>query len=1464
MKKHFILTIILFFIISNYFGQIVDPFTIRYQTINKGGLVFLANTSLTCNCAKNDQMPPGGDGKNNGSQMNFVDIDSDASTFMSSSDQLNLPDCSEILWAGLYWEGILNSTPANTANFADRNKVKLSANGSSYTTLTADELFDNTVGKVSYFCFKDITNIVQANPTNTRYNVANVVSETGDNTFGGWNIVVVYRNIYETMKNITVFDGLTNVSGGTSVNIALNGFLTPPTGAVNFELGVVAHDGDRADTGDQLEFNGAGTFVGISDALHPLNDAFNSTISNNGVLTPLRNPSYNNNLGHDANIYSPDNSTFNYIGNSATSASIRISTATDNVLTSVITSSIDIYVPDLRASVSFSDLNGGNVVPGDILEYSITAKNIGSDVSIGTILTDTLDSRLTYIPGSIQISSGPNSGLKTDLTDADQAEFVVGNNVIKARIGSGANGVIGGSVNNSPTGADSTVIKFRVQLTNDCAVWQCGSVLENKAFLVGTGQISGIPNGNNGASDLLDNDGCPSLESGVVNINVSACPAAEITFTDTLCLGETISLSYPNSAFLNFSWTGPNGFTSNISNPTIPNSELIHSGDYILEVSYNGQSCLLDNSVNIDVLPNPTIFLVDFQNDTCFQAGSGFIEVVGVGNGPFTYLWSTLETDTLIQNLIAGFYNVTATDEYGCDSPNNVYEITEPAVLTVSATITSNYNGEDISCFNASDGSANATVIGGIAPFNFSWFPSNQTTDIASDLVAGIHIVTLTDNSGCQAKDTVTLVQPDALLITGVVTDILCFGNNTGDVDATITGGTSPYSSEWSNNAILEDLTNVVAGTYTDTVTDVNGCKSIKTFVISQPTSSMTLSATSTEILCFGASTSDIDLTVLGGVLPYEYLWSSGEDVEDLTGKPAGTYTVNVTDDNDCSQSFSLTIDQPSQISINAVQVNPVCQNGSQGSLNITVSGGTPGYSFNWNTLEVTEDITGLFAGVYECIVTDNNNCTSIITRTLTDPDAVLITETHQDILCYGDATGSIDITPSNGTEPYTFIWSHNVFSEDVNGLIYGPYTVVVKDNDNCGGFMSFFIDQPDTLLYIVSSTVNDVLCFGGNTGEIDIEVAGGTTNYSYEWNNTLQIQDIDNLTVGTYSVLITDANGCELNHSENVQEPTVLNLTETHIDVLCFGTSTASIDITTTGGTSPYTYIWSNALETEDLINIPIGSYSLLVEDFNNCQDNITVVITEPSAALDITHTSNPVLCYDGNDGSVDITVIGGTSGYTYLWNTSQTDEDISALIADTFIVEVTDANGCKKIDTTIITQPDSPVSLISSANQICFGATNGEAKVVASGGVPTYTYLWSTSANDTLDILSNLLVGTYKVTVTDANGCQETISVSVEQPSELEGCVSLEMPNVFTPSSDGLNNFYIPAKAFNIKDYHILIINRWGELVYEGNEFIQGWDGNIKGKEASKGVYFWTVEFTDNYGESGKLQGNLMLVRE
>ncbi len=603
MKK--IILIFGFIIISaSSIAQVITPFTVRKTITQKGGILYLSNTSskATPDNVVQNEMPPAGTGYDNNFTNGYVDIDGDTSTFMSSSDKISIPNgdpsaysaCSEISWAGLYWGGAINS--ANT-NYAVRNQVKLKINTGSYVTLNADYLKDNAIGFKTYHCFKDITSFINPQGLSDTFTVANVVNDIGaKNLFGGWTIVIIYKDNTTTMKNLTVFDGLANVSSGTysTVDIPISGFQTPLSGPVNFQLGLVVYDGDRSLTGDQLMFKGASSFINLSDAIHNSTDMFNSTLSRNGVLTSQRNPNYNNTLGYDANIFNPNNSTKNYIGNNAISATIRQTTGGETFLTQVVTSAIDVYEPDLRSAVTVENIThpGAAVAsPGDLLEYTVSGLNIGSDPAVNTYITDKIEGNAAYVPNSIVVTYGPNSGAKTDAAGDDQAEYIASTKTIKVRIGTGANSFQGGQIDNSPTGIDHTLIKFRVQISSDCVYMYCDNVVDNSAHITGTGNISGNIFDNASNPGVFDSNGCAISGTTATPVNITGCAAPTVTVNSPICPGGNINLTATSSPSATYLWTGPNGFTSTSTSPTISNVSVANSGTYTANIYVTGTGC---------------------------------------------------------------------------------------------------------------------------------------------------------------------------------------------------------------------------------------------------------------------------------------------------------------------------------------------------------------------------------------------------------------------------------------------------------------------------------------------------------------------------------------------------------------------------------------------------------------------------------------------------------------------------------------------------------------------------------------------------------------------------------------------------------------------------------------------------------------------------------------------------------
>lgn len=673
-------------------AQVVEDFEIRYQAQQNGGIQFLANTTMYCGTgsactAAQQAMPITGwpQDNNNGHSMEYFDGDNDPDTWCSSSDSLALGPCAEVSFAGLYWAGRLGN--GFVPNAAMRDQVKIRASDTDpYIDVFAEQEIEFNASQVNnYCCYADITDWVSGNPVNARYTVANVIAREASSCWGGWVLVIVYEDALAPMRNLTLFDGLAMITGSGNnnvVDVPISGFLTPPLGPVDLQLGVVAFDGDRGEDGDQLGFNGTGAVEYISDATHELNNAFNSTHSTNGTMNPWRQPAFNNTLGHDANVFVPDNSNFEFLPNNATDASIRVTTGGESITVQVITSVIDVYEPDLRATVFIEDINGGVAEPGDILEYTVVGKNLGSDAATAVYITETLDLRTNFVTGSLEWISGPLTGTMTDAEGDDPGEFIAADDMVRVRVGIGADMNQGGTLQNDPLGLDSVAFKFQVQLTDDCLLLQCDGTLTGAANIYGAGDISGNAQTNDGASGLVDANGCPVEGVTVLDVQTGVCPPVLIEPTGTTCLGDDVTLTVPQftnnplaESLANYSWTGPEEFTGATASAFIANAALSNAGLYTLEVTFTGLECLLSSAAyTLDVhLPDPGFTPPPSQ---CLEDNSFAFTAEGAVYAGATYSWDFENAaPTSAEGLAAtgvnfgtgGWHEVSLTlDEIGC------------------------------------------------------------------------------------------------------------------------------------------------------------------------------------------------------------------------------------------------------------------------------------------------------------------------------------------------------------------------------------------------------------------------------------------------------------------------------------------------------------------------------------------------------------------------------------------------------------------------------------------------------------------------------------------------------------------------------------------------------------------------------------------------------------------------------
>ncbi|MFK7904519.1 MAG: SdrD B-like domain-containing protein, partial [Chitinophagales bacterium] len=683
-------------------------------------------------------------------------------------------------------------------------------------------------------------------------------------------------------------------------------------------------------------------------------------------------------------------------------------------------------------------------------------------------------------------------------------------------------------------------------------------------------------------------------------------------------------------------------------------------------------------------------------------------------------------------------------------------------------TLTASATGEDLACFGDSGGDIDLTIVGGTATYTYTW-SNGATTEDLSNLTAGTYIVTVVDANDCTATTEATINQPTtALTASAVFEESACAGGSDGFINLTVNGGTSDYGYVWSNGATAEDVSSVTAGTYTVTVIDANNCTTTTEITIDQDATGIAANATRENVSCFGGADGTIDLTVNGGTSDYSYAWSNGANTEDLNNLQSGTYTVTITDANDCTTTAEATISQPSTaLTANATGETLGCFGDSDGNIDLNVNGGTATYSYVWSNGGTSEDLSDLTAGTYTVTITDANDCTTTAEATISQPaEALTASATGEDLACFGDADGEIDLTVNGGTDGYSYIWSNGAISEDLSNLAGGTYKVTVTDANDCTTTAEATISQPTEAL-TASATGEDLACFGDADGSIDLTVNGGTAEYSYTWSNGITSEDLSNLTAGIYTVTVTDANDCTAIAEATIGQPIeALTANAVFEELDCVGGNDGFINLTVNGGTVAYDYEWSNGATNEDLSNLVAGTYTVTVTDANDCTTTSEITIDQSANALVANLVTEGLACFGGVDGNIDLTVNGGTTSYTYAWSNEATTKDLSNLTAGTYTVTITDANDCTTTASATISQPSEALTASATGETLgCFGDSNGSIDLTVNGGTTSYTYAWSNGA--TTEDLSNLTAGTYTVTITDANDCTTTASATITATS-------------------------------------------------------------------------------------------------
>ncbi len=935
----------------------------------------------------------------------------------------------------------------------------------------------------------------------------------------------------------------------------------------------------------------------------------------------------------------------------------------------------------------------------------------------------------------------------------------------------------------------------------------------------------------------LDRAGCTADFDFVVDYDNTISITADIV--DVICSDEetgAINLSTVGTGSgTTYSWSGPSGYT--FVDNTLENQSALPQGNYTvtIETTLDGQQCLASKTFTVTE-PDEITYNAYFEYTDCdpYQR-TLVVDNVSGGTGTYDYSWNgpafspaipTDPTNVLITQ--GGTYTITVSDV-------NLCEVSKDVVVPNEITI--DYDQTDVTCYNGYNGSINiSNIYGGSGSYSYSWTGPVTYTAITRNidhLRVGTYVLTITDNnenvggSYCSRSFTFTVTEPNEIEINPTVKDVSCFGRSDGQIEIGVLGGSGGYSYEWSpvvspNLSSNKNQYDLPADDYTITVTDDSLCTATITIPVLQDTK-IQLSAVVTDTQCDGTN-GEIDLTVSGGsgdVDKYEYDWSSldGSGLNttgiDQTGLSGGTFSVIVTDTLDgrsCIAQLSKTLTHELE-TVDEVVTPVTCSGNDDGSISFNVTGGTGNYSYQWSVvagsganplgLVVSEkNQSGLSEGQYQVVITDERadgticSITRVYEITASTWLDVSVAE-YESNMCYGAATGKLVASVVGGSGSYSYEWNGPDGFTDTNStienLVQGSYELKVTDDVlGCTFIKTYEINGPLAPLSVDNVIVTPVLCYGDQTGEINVVVSGGTPPYIYQWNGpgTATGSNPTGLIAGSYDLKIIDDNQCELDYTgiEITQPGTHVKLTNPVIvNASDVGEIDGQITVDVSGGVAPYSFQWydssNNAVGIDDRVLSGVGAdtYRVVVTDNNGCTYELAgLTISEPGTSLGFYTTVHQVSpCNGSANGEIHITnIYGGTplstnnyniqiTGPNTNVNEDNTSYDLVDLEPGDYYIVVTDDAGVFVERTITIEEPD-PLNIVATKvlDVSCFGDYSGEISVTVSGGKPSssgYYYVrlvsdelgevaQKTDAQEGVSFsFANIPAGNYRIIATD-----------------------------------------------------------------------------------------------------------------
>ncbi len=675
------------------------------------------------------------------------------------------------------------------------------------------------------------------------------------------------------------------------------------------------------------------------------------------------------------------------------------------------------------------------------------------------------------------------------------------------------------------------------------------------------------------------------------------------------CANDTINFYYNDWDDIDnntYYWDFDDGDTSNLKNPS---HVYTSPGEYTVTLTVTNACGSNSNEQTINI-GMPDVYF--YTSDTIVLISTP-VDFFNLTNGAISYLWdfgdgsNSTEQSPVYSYPAPGVYiiTLTATSPYGCSGifTQDITVLDIPEIVQAAI--------QDISCFGVCNGSIDITVTGGLPPYAYNWSNGDTIQDI-DGLCANTYSVTITDNNAVSISQAYTVTQPDELILNIIADSVTCPGYNNGSADLTVTGGTTPYVYNWSNGAVTEDISDLLAGIYIVAVIDSNGCTTTDSVNITQP-EPLVITTYTIDANC-GSSDGQAWVNITGGPGGgFQYEWNTVplQFTDTAFNLSAGTYSVQIKDVYNCLDTATVIINNiAGPIAAAYPAAYPSCYGGNDGQAIVYVISGTPPYSYEWNTVPPQTDsiATGLEAGIYTVTVTDIVDCIAIDTVLINNPEELIVSITANNPLCNGSYDGNATAIATGGADWwYQYSWSNGCIADYNVNIQAGTYTVTVSDGNSCTATESITLTNPDEI--IITSFVSDVTIQGGSDGVIDITVTGGIPPYAYDWSNTATTQDINDLSAGTYTVTVTDNNGCFIIESITVEDPNPIYISLGNDTTFCDGDS-----IILDAGAGFLTYDWSTGETTQSITVYLPGTYSVTVTDaVSSGSDAITINVVYP-----------------------------------------------------------------------------------------------------------------------------------------------------------------------------------------------------------------------------------------------------------